>query len=120
VLVGEVAMVAEAIIRKTCKKWGIEIIDMSVSPDHIHLFIQYPPKYSVSFIAKRLKEEVVEYCDRNSLNSRSGVRKVSGHQVAIMEVLDMAGKLLRNISPDKIGNRKAKAYYRPCDLSIVT
>jgi len=25
------------------------------SGDHIHLFIQYPPKYSVSFIAKRLK-----------------------------------------------------------------
>jgi putative transposase len=31
------------------------MIDMSVSPDYIHLFIQYPPKYSVSFIAKRLK-----------------------------------------------------------------
>jgi len=48
-------MVAEAIIRKTCKELDIEVIDMSVSPDHIHLFIQYPPKYSVSFIAKRLK-----------------------------------------------------------------
>ena len=55
VIVGEVAMVAEAIIRKTCKELDIEVIYMSVSPDHIHLFIQYPPKYSVSFIAKRLK-----------------------------------------------------------------
>ncbi|MCD4808301.1 MAG: transposase [Methanosarcinales archaeon] len=26
-----------------------------MSGNHIHLFIQYPPKYSVSFIAKRLK-----------------------------------------------------------------
>ena len=26
-----------------------------MSRDHIHLYIQYPPKYSVSFIAKRLK-----------------------------------------------------------------
>jgi len=33
----------------------LKIIDMSVSSDHIHLFIQYPPKYSVNFIAKRLK-----------------------------------------------------------------
>ena len=55
VLVGDVAMLAEAIIRKTCKELDIKIIDMSVSSDHIHLFIQYPPKYSVSFIAKRLK-----------------------------------------------------------------
>jgi putative transposase len=55
VLVGDVGVVAEAIIRMTYKELDIEIIDMSVSPDHIHLFIQYPPKYSVSFIAKRLK-----------------------------------------------------------------
>ena len=55
VLVGDVAMLAEAIIRKTCKELDIKIIDVSVSSDHIHLFIQYPPKYSVSFISKGLK-----------------------------------------------------------------
>ena len=46
----------DAIIRKTCKEFDIEVIDMFVSPDHIRLFIQYPHKYSVSFIAKRLKD----------------------------------------------------------------
>ncbi len=55
VLVGDGAMLAEAILRKTCKELDIKIIDMSASSDHIHLFIQYLPKYSVSFIAKRLK-----------------------------------------------------------------
>jgi putative transposase len=29
-------------------------IDMAINPDHVHLFIQFPPKYSVSFIAKML------------------------------------------------------------------
>jgi putative transposase len=48
-------MIAEAIIRKTCKELDIKIIDMAVNPDHVHLFIQFPPKYSVSFIAKMLK-----------------------------------------------------------------
>lgn len=52
---GKVAMLAEAIIRNICKELEIEIIDMSVSPDHVLLLIQYPLKYSVSFIAKRLK-----------------------------------------------------------------
>jgi putative transposase len=41
--------------RKTCKELDIKIIDMAVNPDHVHLFIQFPPKYSVSFIAKMLK-----------------------------------------------------------------
>ena len=35
VLVGKVAMLDEVITRKICKELDIEIIDMSVSPDHI-------------------------------------------------------------------------------------
>ena len=55
VLVDDVAMVAEGIIRKICNELDIEIIDIAVNPDHVHLFIKYPPKYSVSFIAKNIK-----------------------------------------------------------------
>ncbi len=55
VLLGEVAEAAEEIIRENCKELDIEVIDMAVGVDHVHLFIKYPPKYSVSWIAKRLK-----------------------------------------------------------------
>ena len=55
VLLRDVAEVAEEIIREICKDLDIEVIDMAVSVDHVHLFIKYPPKYSVSWIAKRLK-----------------------------------------------------------------
>jgi len=55
VLLGEVAEAAEDIIRENCKELDIEVIDMAVGVDHVHLFIKYPPKYSVSWIAKRLK-----------------------------------------------------------------
>jgi len=48
VLEGEVAEAAEEIIRETCKELDIEIIDMAVNVDHVHLFIKYTPKYSVS------------------------------------------------------------------------
>ena len=54
-MLGEVAEVAEEIIRETCKELDIEIINMAVSVDHVHLFIKYPPKYSVSWTAKRIK-----------------------------------------------------------------
>jgi putative transposase len=55
VLVGDVAMLAEVIIRKTCMELDIEVIDMAVNPDHVHLFIKYSPKYSVSYISKVIK-----------------------------------------------------------------
>ena len=119
VLVGDVAMLAEAIIRKTCKELDIKIIDMSVSSDHIHLFIQYPPKYSVSFIAKRLKGRTSRILRQEFPELKKWCKKVSGHQAAIMEVLGMAGKLLRNISPDKIENRDAEYYKHALDLSPV-
>ncbi len=55
VLEGEVAEAAEEIIRETCRELDIEVMDMAVNLDHVHLFIKYPPKYSVSWIAKRIK-----------------------------------------------------------------
>nr|QNO49479.1 hypothetical protein OCBBGKCP_00036 [Methanosarcinales archaeon ANME-2c ERB4] len=55
ILVGDVALALDGIIRKTCKDLDIEILDMAVNVDHVHLFIKYPPKYSVSYIAKRIK-----------------------------------------------------------------
>ena len=55
VLEGEVAEAAEEIIRENCKELDIEVIDLAVNIDHVHLFIKYPPKYSVSWIAKRIK-----------------------------------------------------------------
>ena len=51
----DVAEVAEEISRETCKELDIEIIDMAMNVDQVHPFIKYPPKYSVSGIAKRIK-----------------------------------------------------------------
>jgi len=55
ILTGDVAMITEGIICKTCKELDIELIGIAVNPDHVHIFFKYPPKYSLSFIAKRLK-----------------------------------------------------------------
>ena len=55
VLVGDVAMIAEGVIRKICVELDIQIIDMAINPDHVHIFMKYPPKYSVSYISKMIK-----------------------------------------------------------------
>ena len=54
-LVGDVALICEGIICKTCVEMDIEIIEIAVNPDHVHIFFKYPPKYSLSYIAKRIK-----------------------------------------------------------------
>ncbi len=33
----------------------VEIIEIAVNSDHVLIFFKYPPKYYLSFIAKRLK-----------------------------------------------------------------
>ena len=35
------------IIRALCARKGIEILEAAAMPDHIHLYVKIPPKYSV-------------------------------------------------------------------------
>ncbi len=37
ILVGDVALALDGIIRKTCKDFNIEIIDMAVNVDYVHM-----------------------------------------------------------------------------------
>ena len=43
------------ILSELCKRKGIEIIEAEACPDHIHMFVRIPPKYSVSQIMGYLK-----------------------------------------------------------------
>ena len=43
------------ILRKLCQQKSIEIIEAQACPDHIHMLISIPPKYSVSQIRGYLK-----------------------------------------------------------------
>ena len=43
------------ILRRLCEQKGIEIIEAELCPDHIHMLVSIPPKYSVSSIMGYLK-----------------------------------------------------------------
>ena len=43
------------ILRKLCEQKGVEIIEANACPDHIHMLISIPPKYSVAQIMGYLK-----------------------------------------------------------------
>ena len=43
------------IIRTLCARKGITILEAAALPDHIHLYVEIPPKYSVSEVMGSLK-----------------------------------------------------------------
>jgi len=55
VLTKEVVLRARELLRQICDKNDINIIRGVVSKDHVHLYISYPPKHSVSDMVKWLK-----------------------------------------------------------------
>ena len=47
---GELRKDIGKILRELCDRKGIEIIEAELCPDHVHMLIRIPPKYSVSEI----------------------------------------------------------------------
>ena len=43
------------ILRQLCQQKGVEIIEAYLCPDHVHMLLSIPPKYSVSQIMGYLK-----------------------------------------------------------------
>ena len=43
------------ILRELCERKGVEIIEAECCPDHIHMLVRIPPKYSVSEVMGFLK-----------------------------------------------------------------
>jgi len=55
VLVGDVATRVRDILHQIADEKGLEIIDLTVQPDHIHLFVSSPPKHAPSLLANWFK-----------------------------------------------------------------
>ena len=55
VFYGQKKVAIGKILRQLCEWKGINIIEAEVCPDHIHMLVEIPPKYSVSQIVGYLK-----------------------------------------------------------------
>ena len=59
ILRDEVGKYVEQLIYQLCEqKAGIEIVELNVQPDHVHLILWIPPKYAVSNIMGYLKGKI--------------------------------------------------------------
>ena len=65
------------IIKRLCKYKGVEIIEGHIVPDHIHLLLSIPPKYSVSSFMGYLKgkSSLMIFDMRANLKYKYGNRK---------------------------------------------
>ena len=55
VLVDGVDDYLKELIKETCDQLKVEIIEMEIMPDHVHLLLEIPPKMSVSYFMGYLK-----------------------------------------------------------------
>ncbi len=55
VIYGQIRADIGKILRELCERKGVVIIEAEACPDHIHMFVEIPPKYSVSEIMGYLK-----------------------------------------------------------------
>ena len=55
VIYGKLKKEIGEILRLLCKRKGVEIIEAKECPDHIHMLLNIPPKYSVAEIMGYLK-----------------------------------------------------------------
>jgi len=55
VLVGEVAERLKELLLQKAQEIGVEIVQMEVMPDHVHLFVKTDPTNSPHFIVNQLK-----------------------------------------------------------------
>ena len=59
-----------AILRELCRQRGIELVQGHAMPDHVHLCLSIPPKYSVAYTIGFLKGKSAVRIHRDLLKER--------------------------------------------------
>ena len=70
VLYGKLRRQIGAILRELCRQRGIELLEGHAMPDHIHLCLSIPPKYSVAYAIGFLKGKSAVRIHRELLRER--------------------------------------------------
>ena len=70
VLYGKLRAGIGRILRDLCEQKGIELLEGHAMPDHVHLCLRIPPKYSVSYTIGFLNGKSAVRVHRELLNER--------------------------------------------------
>ena len=108
------------IIRALCARKGIEILEAAAMPDHIHLYVKIPPKYSVSEVMGYLegKSSLMIFDWHANLKYKYGNRQFwcKGYYVdTVGRNKNVIAEYIRNqLAEDKISDQiSIKEYFDP-------
>ena len=62
------------VLRDLCRQRGVELLEGHLMPDHIHMCLKVPPKFSIAFVIGFLKGKSAVRLHRNILKAK----KVTG------------------------------------------
>ena len=66
-----------SILRELCQQFGVELVEGHAMPDHVHLCLSIPPKYSVAYTVGRLKGKSAVRIHREYINRKGNSRGFS-------------------------------------------
>lgn len=72
VLFGKARQRIGQILRQLCRQRGVELIEGHAMPDHIHLVLSVPPKYSLAMVVGYLKGKSAIQLHRQLLGVKQG------------------------------------------------
>ena len=72
VLFGKTRKQIGKILRQLCRQKGVEILEGNAMPDHIHMVLSIPPKYSVAMVVGYLKGKSAIQIHREMLGVKKG------------------------------------------------
>ena len=70
VLYGRIRRKVGEIIRELCQHRGIELLEGKAMPDHVHMLLSVPPKYSIAHTIGYLKGKSAIRIHRNVLKTK--------------------------------------------------
>ena len=70
VLYGQVKRRAGEILRDLCRQRGVELLEGHLMPDHVHMCLRVPPKFSIAFVIGFLKGKSAVRIHRSVGNKR--------------------------------------------------
>jgi len=68
ILYGKLRKKVGSILRDLCKQKGVEVLEGHAMPDHIHMCLSVPPRYSIAFVIGFLKGKSAIRVHRDLLN----------------------------------------------------
>ncbi|CAK8717637.1 IS200/IS605 family transposase [Candidatus Electronema aureum] len=80
------------ILRELAKQKECEVLEGHLMPDHVHIMLSIPPKYSVSQVVGFIKGKSAIQIARNFQGRRISLVRISGPEVIMFQQLERTKK----------------------------